>query len=134
MQTILSALSSVSPDIKTVCIGGINSSNAQRILYQSASPKKALDGIAVVSAIVGAADPKQAAQELHDLVSKPAPFNQETLEKPQLTTALLQKQVPALVKKMGDTTPLCHNMTNIVVQNIAANVALAMYVKPIRSA
>jgi hypothetical protein len=39
---------------------------------------------------------------------------------------ILLAQVPLVVKEVADTRPLCQNMTNYVVQNFAANVALAM--------
>ncbi|KAF7543878.1 hypothetical protein G7046_g9913 [Stylonectria norvegica] len=39
--------------------------------------------------------------------------------------------LPQVVKAVGDTTPLTHNMTNLVVQNFAANVALCIGASPI---
>lgn len=55
-----------------VCIGGINASNTSRVMWQSKLPSKSLDGVAVVSAIMGAADPEASARELGQLV-KAAP-------------------------------------------------------------
>lgn len=46
-----------------VGIGGINNSNALKIIQAGA------DGISVVSAIMSAADPRQAASELYDIVT-----------------------------------------------------------------
>ena len=47
VQQILTSLASAGRDVKTVCIGGIKASNAQRVLYQSASAKKKLDGVCI---------------------------------------------------------------------------------------
>lgn len=45
-----------------------------------------------------------------------------------LSRSDIVSKVPLLVKRLAETKPLCHNMTNLVVQNFAANVALAVYV------
>lgn len=82
-------------EIPTVCIGGINSENTTTVLYQSsAAPRKSLDGVAVVSALVAAPDPRAAAT---DLLSK-------------VTTASIADVVGVVAR----TTPLSHNMTNLV--------------------
>jgi len=109
-----------------VCIGGINATNAQRVLYQSRSPSKGLDGIAVVNAIMAAPDPRKAAQDLRELVTKPPRFAAESDDKRTHTVDEILSKVPEIVAKVGAQTPLCHNMTNLVVQNFAANVALCM--------
>jgi len=127
-REILNALSAMDEKVATVAIGGINSTNVQRVLYQTKATFKALDGVAVVSAIVHAQDPKQAASELRTLIRTPPAFGTLTspAKKPREVQHLLDS-VPAIVKKLGRETPLCHNMTNLVVQNFAANVALCMY-------
>lgn len=114
--------------VGTVSIGGINHSNVQRVLYQSKSPAKGLDGVAIVSAIIGADDPKASAEKFTDLIKNtplfalaPQPSRLNEVE------ALLQ-DVPAVVRKMTDAHPLVHNMINFVVANFVANVALSMYV------
>ena len=111
--------------VATVAIGGVNASNLQRVMYQSKATFKGLDGVAVVSAIVGAEDPKTASSELRRLVGKPPPFAAVNGRKVTAVKDLLAA-VPGVVKHLGETTPLCHNMTNLVVQNFAANVALSM--------
>ncbi|KAK1721622.1 Hydroxyethylthiazole kinase family-domain-containing protein [Colletotrichum lupini] len=109
LRTILTKLAAAGhlPRVKTVCIGGLNPSNIQRVLYQSANPDASspasLDGVALVSAIVAAKDPESASRNLLELV-KTSPSN---------------------------NLPLSHNMTNLVVQNFAANVALAVGASPI---
>jgi thiamine-phosphate diphosphorylase/hydroxyethylthiazole kinase len=43
----------------------------------------------------------------------------------------LVDEVPSIIKAVGEKTPLSHNMTNLVVQNFSANVALAVGGSPI---
>lgn len=121
--------------VRTVCIGGINASNLQRVLYQSSDEQKRLDGIAIVSAIVSAKDPKKAAENLKHLINTPPPF--------VVTSSAASVEggagdpgfslVPTIIKAVNDSNPLSHNMTNLVVQNFAANVALAIGASPIMS-
>jgi thiamine-phosphate diphosphorylase / hydroxyethylthiazole kinase len=125
VQEILSALALSYSSLPTVCIGGINTLNAQRIFYQCHAPSKRLDGIAVVSAIVAAKDPAEAASNLKALVTNPPPFGSAEQPRPVSADELINL-VPAIVKNVSDKNPLCHNMTNLVVQNLAANVALCM--------
>jgi thiamine-phosphate diphosphorylase/hydroxyethylthiazole kinase len=126
-------------EIGTVCIGGINSSNLQRVLFQCASPSKALDGAALVSAIMAAQDPRAASSRLRDLVQSPAPFSSrndpaitQAKKLPAVSSELLQL-IPDLFAAVPKMKPLCHNITNLVVQNIAANIALAVGGSPIMS-
>nr|OQO31405.1 hypothetical protein B0A51_02195 [Rachicladosporium sp. CCFEE 5018] len=129
-------LSSLAPNnlghVKTVCIGGINARNAQRVLYQTASPSKKLDGIAVVSAIMASSDPKIASTHLKDLVSAPPPFA-KSLSKDPLTRESIIATTPTIIARLANTKPLAHNMTNLVVQHFAASVALAIGASPIMS-
>ena len=116
--------------IAAVAIGGINASNVQRVLFQSKSTFKSLDGVAVVSAIVAAEDPKAAAAHLRELITTPPIFRSLlTLGAQVQKVQELVGRVPAVVKKVGMVAPICHNMTNMVVQNFAANVAVAMWVE-----
>lgn len=125
VQNILTSLAKSAPEIKTVCIGGINAKNCQRVLYQSAAAEKPLDGIAIVSAIMAATDPKKAASDLRELVATPPPFA-ASVSAPALSHEEIVRKIPELVKRLAGKKPLCHNMTNLVVQNFAANVALAV--------
>lgn len=124
-QVILDAISNAT-SVGTVAIGGINHSNAQRVLYQSQSSKKGLDGVAIVSAIMAADDPKTAAEEFARLIKTAAPF--ATTPKPARANEAkdLLKEVPQIIRKMVEKHPLVHNMINNVVINFVANVALAM--------
>jgi thiamine-phosphate diphosphorylase / hydroxyethylthiazole kinase len=113
--------------VRTVCIGGVNESNVQRVLFQSAAPTKSLDGVAIVSAIMAADDAEEAARSLLGLVKSPPPFGSSTEAK--LDVGL----VATIIKAVHDANPLSHNMTNLVVQNFAAAVALAVGASPIMS-
>jgi len=94
-------------------------------MYQSRSTSKGLDGVAVVSAIISAHDPNAAAQHLRTLIGKLPSFATMKPDDSKRVDILLRK-VQDVVLELGRCSPLCHNMTNLVVQNFAANVALAM--------
>lgn len=130
VRKILHRLSTMDQAIPTVAIGGLNASNVQRVMFQSKSPKKGLDGVAVVSAIVAAQDPKAAAAALLGSI-KNVPDSRSPQAKDNHGVGILLSQVPDIVKELGAKSPLCHNMTNLVVQNFAANVALCIGASPI---
>jgi len=129
--------------VKTVCIGGVNASNLQRITHQlhapstPSTPPKAIDGVAVVSAIIGAPDPKTASTHLSQLLHSPPPFTAKStaphfwLENSSDEITHLLTQAAKATQSVRSTSPLSHNMTNLVVQNFAANVALAIGASPI---
>ncbi|KAF1961665.1 TMP-TENI-domain-containing protein [Byssothecium circinans] len=130
--------------IKTVCIGGINASNIQLILHQlyapsptPPTPKKTIDGVAVVSAIIAPLDPRAASSHLKSLITTPPPFatknnpNTQPFHPDSLTTPT-SPLIP-FIKAVHEKSPLTHNMTNLVVQNFAANVALSIGASPIMS-
>ncbi|KAJ5207374.1 thiamine phosphate synthase superfamily [Penicillium cf. griseofulvum] len=130
-QAILDAIKDSA--IGTVSIGGINHSNVQRVLYQSQSPNKALDGVAIVSAIVAADDPKASAEQFAELIRNPPQFAQASNPpRPNEAEALLS-EVPQIIRKMVEVHPLVHNMINFVVSNFVANVALSIGASPIMS-
>lgn len=132
VKNILHHLSRSTTNIKipTVAIGGLNASNVQRVMFQSKSLTKGLDGVAVVSAIMAAQDPKAAASRLKSLIVKvPTSMSPKACENQTVETLL--SQIPHIVKELGLQSPLCHNMTNLVVQNFAANVALCIGASPI---
>ncbi|KAK4157892.1 putative hydroxyethylthiazole kinase [Chaetomidium leptoderma] len=133
VREILARIDDAGHKTQTVCIGGINESNLQRIVFQCGTAKKKLDGVAIVSAIMAAEDPDAAATRLGRLLRNPPAFQVDTrgagsdITDAQSMVAL----APSVVQRVHETTPLSHNMTNIVVQNIAANVALAVGASPI---
>lgn len=109
----------------TVAIGGINVQNVQRVLFQSQAENKQLDGVAVVSAIMSADSAKSAAQMLRHLIAEPPTFISRTLGGARSVDDLTRR-TNEVVSELRSKKPLCHNMTNLVVQNFAANVALAV--------
>ena len=130
VKNILHRLSTLDRTVPAVAIGGINASNVQRVIFQSKSPTKGLDGVAVVSTIVAAQDPEAAASELKSLIGKvPVSMSPKAGENQNIETLL--SPIPNIVEELGLKSPLCHNMTNLVVQNFAANVALCIGASPI---
>ncbi|KAI3549490.1 hydroxyethylthiazole kinase [Colletotrichum abscissum] len=146
LRTILTKLAAAGhlPRVKTVCIGGLNPSNIQRVLYQSANPDASspasLDGVALVSAIVAAKDPESASRNLLELVKTSPSYRSITSSSSGSSSDAsaspvdvdnLLAQIPSVITRVATTSPLSHNMTNLVVQNFAANVALAVGASPI---
>lgn len=130
-KAILEAIAKKSSKVRTVSIGGINASNVQRVLYQSSSRNKSLDGVAFVSAIIAAPDPEKAASTLMMLVRAPPPFAAESSIRNAGEQQDLIADIPTVLALLREEKPLCHNMTNLVVQNFAANTALCIGASPI---
>ena len=127
-KDILTSLSAMDEKVATVLLGDISATNAQRIIYQSKALFKGLDGVAVLSAITEAEDPKKAASELKALLKQPPPFAALSgvgVRKVKDVRALLQI-VPTVLKVLRQKVPLCHHVTSVVVQSFSSNVALAM--------
>ncbi|KAL7626842.1 thiamine biosynthetic bifunctional enzyme [Parahypoxylon ruwenzoriense] len=142
LQEILRLIAAEKWPVKTVCIGGINASNVSRVVWQSTVKGKSLDGVAVVSAIMAAQDPEAASEELLRLVKSPPAFvktavtlqqQEEELDWERREEAVdkILALVPDIIKAVDSKKPLSHNMTNLVVQNFAANVALSVGASPI---
>lgn len=137
-----------SKNIKTVCIGGVNALNVQRVKFQlyapssPSEPPKSIDGVAIVSAIIGAQDPEQAAANLKTLLCTPpnflpssssSPNNDDNNEENWTSLPHLHTTALSLTKAVHDSTPLTHNMTNLVVHHLAASIALSLGASPIMS-
>ena len=119
-----------------VAIGSINASNVQRVLHQSASDENRLNGVAVVSAIMASSNPQAAARELIEAISSAsAKFYVASAPGGTLVTQLIEivSRVPSIISSHVNSSILCHNMTNTVVQNFVANVCLATGSSPIMS-
>ena len=130
VKNILHRLSMIDVGIPTVAIGGLNLSNVERVMFQSKSPNKGLDGVAVVSAIMAAENPKSAAAALRKAIDTvPETMSPEAKGNPSI--AIMLMKIPGIVARLAHVSPLCHNMTNLVVQNFAANVALMIGASPI---
>lgn len=134
IRSFLEALAPKHPDLPTVCIGGINAKNVQRVLYQCHTPSKQLSGVAIVSAIISSPDPKKAAETLKSQLTTPPTFAHPQITRTTpISPTLLDDQIPKILAALVQKAPLCHNMTNMVVQNIAANVAICIGASPIMS-
>lgn len=99
-----------------MCIGGINASNIPQVLFRGSPPENPLDGVAVVSAIMAADDPKTESALLLGLVceassrtTQPRMGIQSFVRKEDLLV-----QVPHAIKAVHEQKPLSHNMTNLV--------------------
>jgi thiamine-phosphate diphosphorylase / hydroxyethylthiazole kinase len=103
-------------DTPSVCIGGVNAANLQRIVFQCGSPEVELNGVAVVSAIMAASDPQAAARSLLDLVKNRPAFQVDTFEERSgaCDAQSILDLVPSVIQRTHEITPLSHNMTNIV--------------------
>lgn len=122
--------------VPCVAIGSINSSNVQRVLHQSASGDNYLNGVAVVSAIMAASEPEAAAQSLRQRIDDSSSTFYASVppgSRAEEDISQLLSSAPKLIAAHVDSSILCHNMTNTVVQNFAANVCLATGCSPIMS-
>ncbi|KAG7191333.1 uncharacterized protein KQ657_003538 [Scheffersomyces spartinae] len=128
LRTLEKHNSSSERKIKCVAIGGINQSNAAKVLYQLNTPTQKVDGLAVVSCIMAAPDAAKATKDLIQIIHTPAPWTQAltiTKEEPQS----LENKIKTVTAK----SPLVHHITNGVVKNFSANVTLAIGASPIMS-
>lgn len=129
VKAILDSISRLNRTVGTVGIGGINLSNVQRVLYQSAAANKALDGVAVVSAIMAADDPKGVAEQFKKTIATLPAF---VTRGPEASAAgdvtALAAAVPEVVQKVVKFHPIVHSMINFVVANFVANVAISAYI------
>lgn len=118
--------------VKSVAIGGINSLNAGKVMCLSSSPQNQLDGVAVVSCVMAAKDAASATRSLVKVIT-----NQPAWLRPQSTslTAVdeILMQVPMVIAKVAEKSPLVHHITNNVVKNISANISIAVGASPAMS-
>ncbi|KAF2864767.1 Hydroxyethylthiazole kinase family-domain-containing protein [Massariosphaeria phaeospora] len=131
-----------SKGVKTVCIGGINASNIQLITYLLSPPSTPypLSGVAIVSAIIAAPDVLSSTRTLKSLITAPPPFAPYSTSPGPSWRAegveemrFLVDAIPRHITAVHSSHSLSHNMTNLVVQNFAANIALALGASPIMS-
>ncbi|BEI81024.1 hypothetical protein CcaverHIS002_0201840 [Cutaneotrichosporon cavernicola] len=123
---------------QAVAIGGIHAHNTPFLLHGSVGASgKALDGVAVISAIVASQTPKEKAAELRAITdafkASREGTNSETavFPAPQRGAEELIKAAAELFAVVRDTTPLVHQITNAVVINDSANATLAIGASPI---
>jgi thiamine-phosphate diphosphorylase/hydroxyethylthiazole kinase len=136
VRAILEAIPADAP-LRTVVIGGIKHDNTRRVVSHSAGANgRILDGVAVVTGIVGAEDAKEASKEL--LVEYRAGYQLASQRhKEQLTQGRswtldeLLKSFPQLLTTLREKAPLTHHISNYVVMNDTANATLALGGSPI---
>lgn len=113
-------------NIKSVAIGGINHSNAAKVLYQTSVPRKSLDGVAVVSCIMANENATNATTELARIVKSAVPWVSDLRYTSGTDSA-------SRLKSLQMAKPLVHHITNNVVKNFSANVTLAIGASPVMS-
>ncbi|CAO3563449.1 unnamed protein product [Mortierella alpina] len=134
VRTILEVIPADAP-IKTVVIGGIKHDNTRRVIAHSAgSNGRILDGIAVVTGIVGAVDARIASEQLlsefkagFDLASQ----RRQGKVAPAASVEDVLKSLPDLLTTLKEKSPLTHHISNYVVMNDTANATLALGGSPI---
>ncbi|KAG9016372.1 hypothetical protein FRB90_003081 [Tulasnella sp. 427] len=153
---ILSVLEGTS--VKSVVIGGIKSVNLLRVLHGAVSPAgKPVDGIAVISEIIGSQDPKAVAGHLLSVLRSfynagpssksssliPEFFKSETSaisptylvptspDSAHASADTIKQHAAHLLTLVKRYTPMVHQITNNVVINQSANATLALGASPI---
>lgn len=113
--------------ISCVAIGGINESNASKVLYQSAIQGQSLNGVAVVSCIMASKDAARSTIELGNVIKSSVPWVKD------LNIQYSNKKTGEKIKQVVESKPLIHHITNNVVKNFSANVTLSIGASPIMS-
>lgn len=113
--------------ISSVGIGGINHSNAAKVLFQCRVSEQGLEGVAIVSCIMAADDAAKATRDLVRIVAEPAEWTKT--ESRDATSTLLSDKIRSVTR----SKPLVHHITNNVVKNFSANVTLAIGASPAMS-
>lgn len=116
--------------IASVAIGGINHSNAAKVLYQCEiggnENKFGIDGLAIVSCIMAAKDAAEASKSFVK-----AMLSRKRLGFTAMYNELSYSRIDGTC--IRDVKPLVHHITNNVVKNFSANVTLAIGASPIMS-
>lgn len=107
-------------NIRSVAIGGINRSNASKVMFQCLVPNYRIDGVAVVSDIMASENSELATRLLLQAIKSPRKFVWEVEGNSEDSIKMAAK-------------PLVHHITNNVVKNFSANVTLAVGASPIMS-
>jgi thiamine-phosphate diphosphorylase/hydroxyethylthiazole kinase len=93
--------------------GGVNKSNIVRVVHGAVAPSgRALDGVAVISAIVASQQPESAARELLSKFKSARRQLDSIPQRPRATNDLLRDLVEA-VKQMRQGCGLIHHITNV---------------------
>jgi thiamine-phosphate diphosphorylase/hydroxyethylthiazole kinase len=121
LREILKFTASKAPleGVRTVAIGGLNASNIARVCYQSETPSISgaeLDGVAVVSALISASHPVEAARRLKNIIGGTPTFATGELWLPSrtLSVADIGPEISKILNLVQEHTPLVHHLTNNV--------------------
>ena len=118
LREIIQFAASQSPPVKTVAIGGLNQSNIARVMYQSATPSEnaTLNGVAIVSALMSADNPREAAANLKSLFKNAPTFDvhQDWKPEPDLNATSIGSEITRILMEVQKETPLVHHLTNNV--------------------
>lgn len=114
---VLKSYKSKGIDIKSVAIGGINLSNAAKVMFQCRIPGHGIGGVAFVSCVMAAENAGDAMKMLATQISTSPAW---VWESASILLEIHEK-------------PLVHHITNNVVKNFCANVTLAVGGSPIMS-
>ncbi|KAJ2496557.1 thiamine biosynthetic bifunctional enzyme [Coemansia sp. RSA 1972] len=118
--------------VRAVTIGGVNQYNVGHVLNYACAVNMCLDGVAVVSAIMAAPDPRLAAQVLQQQISI---GRQMSGLRPKYNVDHVSQQVATVfAQSKNGSTPLVQHITNSVVINDCANACLALGGSPIMAA
>ncbi|KAJ1642493.1 thiamine biosynthetic bifunctional enzyme [Coemansia erecta] len=130
--------------VRAVTIGGVNTYNAVHVLHctRAQTPEsRALDGIAVVSAIMAASDPRDAAKTLRKqinfalceswLAKQQRLLRNESSRHAEATVRQAVVDVFTQVRISSSQRALIQHITNSVVTNDSANTCLALGGSPI---
>ncbi|KAF9244868.1 Hydroxyethylthiazole kinase family-domain-containing protein [Melanogaster broomeanus] len=114
-------------------LGGIKSDNILRTLHGSVSTTgHRLDGVAVVSDIVASPEPLRSAQILKNAyMTWLTATDNQAVALSAYTAESIRAGVADLMRAIKETSPLVHQITNVVVTNQSANATLALGASPI---
>lgn len=93
----------------TVAIGGINTDNAGELLKGSQTGSLYLDGLAIVSAIMAADDPKATCQQFADIIQT---SKQLSVKKDVTAEAVIKYAIQAM-KSIKSKGPMVHHITSM---------------------
>lgn len=117
IQKMLRIISENKPELKSVIIGGLNKTNIAWTLSECAYEDFNVNGVAVVSCIMGQYNASLQSREVSESV--------------KIGFSKLGKEIND--HPVSDINPVVHFITNSVVKNISANVCMAVGGSPIMS-
>ncbi|KAI8338410.1 Hydroxyethylthiazole kinase family-domain-containing protein [Chlamydoabsidia padenii] len=114
----------------TVAIGGINLDNTEELMVGSTDGTCTLNGVAVVSAIIAAADPKTVCEKFISVIQS---SNEKIGQNGRDSVDYILQHYIQATENIISNTPMVHHITNNVVINDNANATLAVGASPIMS-